>query len=292
MEQNETRTLWISIGAAIFAVILLYGWAQDKRAGLARTFGQTKTVVVAREDIRESEIVDESKLEVVERPADFIEPAAIQNPTEVVGQIALAPIKKGEQILNTKLVFPDKSTGLSFQVSPGKRAIAIPVSETNAVAKLIKPGDRVDIIAGVDDGAGLNKERKIATILQDIPVLATGQSIVDNLPIQIIKGDEDNYEIRNLRVDNDYGTLTVEVAPSEAQRLTHLMSVPMPIYFSLRNPNDRIKIPLRTTDLNHVLNRQKKRKPTNIKPAAKPKPQSKPQKAAPRTRKRGRFEKI
>ena len=98
MEQNETRTLWISIGSAIFAVILLYGWAQDKRASLARTFGQTKTVVVAREDIREFEILDESKLEVVERPSEFIQPSAMQNPTEIVGQIALAPIKKGDTV--------------------------------------------------------------------------------------------------------------------------------------------------------------------------------------------------
>ena len=56
MEQNETRTLWISIASAIFAVVLLYGWAQDKRATMARKFGQTKTVVVASEDIMEMQI--------------------------------------------------------------------------------------------------------------------------------------------------------------------------------------------------------------------------------------------
>lgn len=290
MEQNETRTLWISIGSAIFAVILLYGWAQDKRAGYARTFGQTKTVVVAREDIREFEIVDESKLEVVEKPSDFIQPSAIQNPTEVVGQIALAPIKKGEQILNTKLVFPDKSTGLSMQVSPGKRALAIPISNDKAVAKLIKPGDRVDIIAGVDDGAGINKVRRVKTILQDVPVLATGHSIVDNLPIEIVKGNEDNNEIRNLRVYNDYTTITVEASPSEVQTLIHLLSVPMPIFFTLRNPNDRIKLQLRTSDLNDVLNRVKKRKPARTKtPTRVPKKTAPPRRAQ---KKRGQFEKI
>jgi pilus assembly protein CpaB len=288
MEHNETRTLWISIGSAIFAVVLLYGWAQDKRAGYARTFGQTKTVVIAREDIREFEIVDESKLEVVERPSDFIQPAAIQNPTEIVGQIALAPIKKGEQILNTKLVFPDKSTGLSMQVSPGKRAVAIAVSNEKAVAKLIKPGDRVDIVAGVDDGAGVNKIRKVRTILQDIPVLAVGNSIVDNLPIQIVKGEEDNFEIRNLRVDNDYSTMTLEVSPSEAQHLIYLQSVPLPIFFTLRNPNDRIKIQLKTEELDGVLNRVKIRKPAETVPAPTPQPVQQPV----QRKKRGQFEKL
>ena len=289
MEQNETRTLWISIAAALFAVVLLYGWAQDKRANMARKFGQTKTVVIAREDIREMDILDESKMEVVERPADFIQPAAIQNPTEAVGQIALAPMKKGEQILNTKLVFPDKSTGLSMQVSPGKRAVTVPVNEVQGVAKLIKPGDRVDVVAGVDDGKGVNKIRKMRTILQDVPVLATGQSIVDNLPIKVIQGDSNDYEIRNLRVENNYSTLTIEVSPSEAQQLFYLTSISAPISFSLRNPNDRIKIPLPTADINNILNRRRKRKPAKVSKKAPKLTRPKPK---PKKTKRGRYEKL
>lgn len=292
MEQNETRTLWISIASAIFAVILLYGWAQDKRANFARKFGQTKTVVVARENIREFDILDESKMEVVEKPADFLQPDAIQNPTEVIGQIALAPIKKGEQILNTKLVFPDKSTGLSMQVSPGKRAATVPVNEVQGVAKLIKPGDRVDVVAGVDDGKGVNKVRRLRTILQNITVLATGQSIVDNLPIKVVQGDQEDYEIRNLRVQNDYGTITLEVTPSEAQNLFYLASINSPIYFTLRNPNDRIAAPLPTSDINNVLNRRKKRKvsskslPKSPKGSKKPAVQPKPKK------KKARYERL
>ncbi len=289
MQQNETRTLWISIGAALFAVVLLYGWAQDKRANFAKKFGQTKTVVIAREDIREFEIIDESKLEVVEKPADFIQPSALQNPTEIVGQLALAPIRKGEQLLNTKLVFPDKSTGLSFQISPGKRAVTIPVSEVQGVAKLIKPGDRVDVAAGVDDGQGVNKVRRVRTLLQDVPVLATGQSIVDNLPIQVIRGEEDNFEVRNMRVNNNYSSITLEVSPSEAQHIHYLNSISSPIYLALRNPNDRIKSQYPTSDLDDVLNKPKVRTPakTETKPAAEPQPV--PQKEKP---KRGRFEKL
>ncbi len=291
MQQNETRTLWISIAAAVFAVILLYGWAQDKRATMARKFGQTKTVVIAREDIREMEIIDESKMEVVEKPADFIQPAAIQNPTEIVGQIALAPISKGEQILNTKLVFPDKSTGLSMQVSPGKRAATYPVNEVQGVAKLVKPGDRVDIIVPVDDGKGVDKVRKMKTLIQNVPVLATGQSIVDNLPIQVIQGDKEDYEIRNLRVQNDYESITVEVTPNEAQNIYYLVSQDLPIYTVLRNPNDRITNELPNATVDNVLNRRKaprkpaaKKTPKKIKSQTRPKPR--PQ------RQKGRYEKL
>ena len=31
MNPNETRTLWISIGAAIFAIFLLYSWSQEQK---------------------------------------------------------------------------------------------------------------------------------------------------------------------------------------------------------------------------------------------------------------------
>ncbi len=289
MEQNETRTLWISIASAIFAVVLLYGWAQDKRANMARKFGQTKTVVIAREDIREFDILDESKMEVVERPADFIQPSAVQDPTQVVGQIALAPMRKGEQILDTKLVFPDKSTGLSMQVSPGKRAVTVPVNEVQGVAKLIKPGDRVDIVAGVDDGKGVNKIRKLRTILQDVTVLATGQSIVDNLPIKVVQGDSDDYEIRNMRVENNYATITVEVSPTDAQQLFYLTSISAPVFFTLRNPNDRVKIPLPTSDINNVLNRRRKRTPSQVTPKKKP---VKTLPRAPKPAKRGRYETL
>ncbi len=290
MEQNETRTLWISIASAVFAVVLLYGWAQDKRATMARKFGQTKTVVVAREDILEMEIIDESKLEVVEKPSDFIQPSAIQNPVDIVGQIAMAPIRKGEQILDTKLGLIDKSTGLSMQIAPGKRAVTIPVNEVQGVAKLIKPGDRVDVVAGVDIGQGVDKVRKIRTIQQNLPVLATGQQIVDNLPIEVVQGDSEEYEIRNLRVENNYSTITVEVTPSEAQDLLYLISIAAPISFTLRNPNDRVTNQLPLSDVNRVLNRRpaaKTKKPVKKKITKKPAP-----KPTPKPKKRGRYEAL
>ena len=297
MEQNETRTLWISILSAIFAVVLLYGWAQDKRANYARKFGQTKTVVVAREEIREFDLIDESKLELVEKPSDFVQPGAFQNPTDLVGQIALAPIAKGEQVLETKTVFPDRSTGLSMQISPGKRAATIPVDETQSIARLIKPGDRIDLIAGVDDGDGINKVRKLRTLLQNVPVLATGQSIVDNLPIKVVQGDREDFEIRNLRVQNDYATITLEVSPDEAQNLYYLLSLNAPFYLTLRNPNDRITSPMPISDINNVLNRRKKaRKPTNLNTDKKKKGGKKPAKpnnlAPKNSGKKGRYEKL
>src|SRR4051812_4813619 len=97
--QNQTRTLWISVGAALFAIFLLYSWSQEQKTMMAKKFGSTKRVVVASQDIAEMETVDESKLEYIEQPVDFIQPEAITEPEGAVGQVAAVPIKKGEQIL-------------------------------------------------------------------------------------------------------------------------------------------------------------------------------------------------
>ena len=146
MNQNETRTLWISVGSALFAVFLLYSYTQEKSAELTKKFGAKQRVVIAAQNINEMETIDETMLQVVEKPVDFIEPQAVSDPEQAVGLIALAPINKDEQILQNKIIKPGPVTGLALQVSPSKRDIAIPVNETNGVAKLLNPGDRIDIV--------------------------------------------------------------------------------------------------------------------------------------------------
>jgi pilus assembly protein CpaB len=85
-------------------------------------------------------------------PSDFIQPDAINVPDEIIGNVAAVPIRKGQMIVKNNLLTPGPDTGISLQVAPSKRAVTITVDEARAVAKLIRPGDRVDIIAAVDSG--------------------------------------------------------------------------------------------------------------------------------------------
>jgi len=267
MQSSETRTLWISILAAVFSIVLLYGWAQGKRSDYARRFGQTKTVLVAAEDIYEMSLIEESKLQLVERPSDFVEPDALDNKTAAIGLMPLAPIKKGEQILNTKLVSPGASTGLSMQVSPQKRAITIPVDDIQGVSKLIRPGDRIDLVASSIVGQADTKKLTMNMLMQDVPVLAVGKHIVDNLPVSYKGNEEDGVEIYNLRVENNYSNITIEVKPDDAMKIYHIISGGNRLYTLLRNPNDRFKTTFRSVDQNAVL--QRSRKAASTRPTAK-----------------------
>jgi pilus assembly protein CpaB len=239
VNQNETRTLWISVGSALFAVFLIYSYTQEKSAELTKKFGAMHNVVVAAVDINEMETIDETMLQTVQRPGAYLEPQYISDPEQAVGMVALAPIKKDEQVLSSKVIKPGPMTGLSLQVSPSKRAIAIPVSEINGVSKLLTPGDRIDIIAAIDVGKGMAQHREVKTLMQDVSVLATGARISNQLPLLYEKGAD---VPRNLAGDMSFNTITIEASPEESQDLIFLLSTsPGSIFLTLRHPSDHGK---------------------------------------------------
>ena len=253
MNQNETRTLWISVGSALFAVFLLYSYTQEKSAQLTKKFGAKERVVVAAKDIQEMETIDETMLQIVERPVDFIQPTAVKEPERAVGLVALAPIKKDEQVLESKILEPGPVTGLSLQVSPTKRAVTIPVDEVRGVAKLLKPGDRIDLIAAIDVGKGANQHREARTLMQDVPILATGLRVTNELPRLYEKIGKDEY-IKNIRSDTSFSTITVEASPKEAQDLIYMLSTaPGSLFLTLRHPSDHAKHTIVSSTVESVL---------------------------------------
>lgn len=286
MNQNEARTFWISVGAALFAVFLLYSYTQEKSAELTKKFGAKQRVVIAAKDINEMETIDETMLQIVERPVDFIEPQAISDPESAVGQVALAPIKKDEQLLQSKIMKPGPVTGLSLQVAPSKRAVSIPIDETRGVSKLLNPGDRIDIVAALDVGKGVNQRREVKTLMQDVVILATGLRVVNELPVLYEKMGRDDF-LKNLRGDTSFNTITIEASPEEAQDLIYILSTsPGSLFLTLRHPSDHTKKRMQEATIESllgqvtkaVLNQQQRV------PAAAPPPRPQP-KAAPKKKK-------
>tara|TARA_B100001248_G_scaffold262582_2_gene259655 strand:+ start:7043 stop:7855 length:813 start_codon:yes stop_codon:yes gene_type:complete len=253
MNNNSSRTLWISIGAAVFAMFLLYSYSQEKKAEYDKRLGTLKQVVIAKKDILEMSTIDDTMIETVSRPIDFIEPGAIENPEEVIGLVAAAPIKEKEQILSTKVLRPSANTGLSLQVAPNKRAVTISVDEVRGVAKLVRPGDRIDILASIETGSGPSKQVSVKTLFQDITVLAAGVNITNNIPRKVEIGANNTMNIRNLNGDTSFSTITLELSPEDAQKLILLQSTnPGSVFITLRNPNDRVKKNMPSMNVNRL----------------------------------------
>lgn len=253
MGSNETRNLWLSIAAGVFATFLLYSYSQEKKAEYDKRFGSTKRVVVAKDDIAEMQTIYDTMVETKELPADFIQPDAITVPDEIIGNVAAVPIRKGQMVLKNNLLTPGPDTGIALQVAPSKRAVTIPVDEVRAVAKLIRPGDRVDIYAAIDSGKGVNQKREVFTMMSDAVVLATGVSVVNNIP-RMFELDSSGKNLNQIALTGDtkYTTITIEATPKEAQDLFYILSTsPGNLFFALRNPSDRTlppRMPSSTSD--------------------------------------------
>ena len=264
MNKNETLTLWISIGAAIVAVMLLYSYTQEKSAQISKKFGAMTSVVTATSDIGEMETVNDSMVQLKEYPSSFVQPEALLTMEEAIGLVALAPISEGEQVLRTKITRPGPTTGLSLQVSPTKRAMTIPIDDMRGVAKLLKPGDRVDVIAALDVRDGANQKKEVKTVMQDVVILATGIKVVNELPRVFEEISGENF-IRNIRAATDFSSITIEADPKDVQDLVYILSTsPGSLFLSLRHPSDHsIERHLPISSLNSLRGKGVGRKPSS-----------------------------
>lgn len=260
----------LSLVMAVLAVFFVQSYVQSLEEEQKRKFGSEVIVVVAKQNIKEMDTIVETMLEVKSIPDRFKDPNAVpyekaevdektkktygRGLKEWAGYIALVSIKAGEQITYTKITEPNIRSGLSPQITPGRRAIAISVSDRTAVAKLVKPGDRVDLIGVVDLGGG--KANKVAKVLlQDVVVLATGKNINNNAA-RLIEMDTvtNKPKIQNLAEDTSFSSVTLEVDPIQAEMMVLVVANgDTALSLALRNNDDTDRTPIPSMNYNDVL---------------------------------------
>ena len=144
----------------------------------------------------------------------------------VEGAIVRDPILTGEPITPRKIVRGGDGGYLSVVLSPGKRAMSVPVTSETAVGGFILPGDRVDVLQtrdapGRDGDGGMGKVTIAETILQNVRVLALDQSTAAEKDAKSIVA----------------ATATIEVSPSDAEALTKAKATG-PVTLALRAYTD------------------------------------------------------
>lgn len=144
-------------------------------------------------------------------PAEGVNPAYVryaQSPTapaEMAGMVLRAPLLAGSPVLPDQV--GDTASGfLSAALTPGMRAVAIPVSAERTAGGFILPNNRVDVLLavaceGAEDGC-INNIR-VRTILQDVRVLAIDQAGAEKADEAAVVGK----------------TATLELAPRDAETL-------------------------------------------------------------------------
>ena len=260
---NKALTLSLIFAAMAFYFINTY--VSGVEEAYQKKFGTEVIVIKAKRDIREQETIVEDVFEEAVIPKRYLEPSAISFSDKVskdekskslstlIGTVAIVAIKKGEQISYNKITEPSIRTGLSPQIAPGRRAVTVPVNDVSGVAKLVKPGDRIDLIVIIDTGQG--KENRVAkTLLQDVVILAVGRNVTNNLA-RVVEGDANKKKTaRSLTEDFTFNTVTIEVEPQQAQMIALVTAAgDTPMAISLRNNDDTERQNIPPMMLNDVL---------------------------------------
>lgn len=248
----NSRAFTTSLMLAAIAVFMIYSYIESRETELQSDYGNQTPVVVAKEDIKELEIIDDRKVQLVNVPSKFQMPGHFKRVEDLYNTIAAVPIKKGEQITVPRVTYPGSQSGLSRQISIGKRAFALQVTENQAVSRLLKPGDRVDILAVVDYASGKKERMKAKTVLQDVLILSTGLFVTNSVPIINLKGESDSRQMK-LNTYTNFNTVTLELTPFEVQKMVFLVSAGNGIYLSLRNNDDKSIERISATRLYDVL---------------------------------------
>jgi pilus assembly protein CpaB len=124
----------------------------------------------------------------------------------VYGAALRDPVAVGDPIRRSGIVKPGDRDFLQVVLSPGARAIAIPVATGGASTGLLSPGDRVDVILTQNfrgENAPLTRRSVSETVVEDLRVLAI-----------------DSPDAKNVPAGSTFGrTVTLEVTPGQAEKI-------------------------------------------------------------------------
>ncbi len=167
----------------------------------------TETVVVAKRDLAQGTTLNADQVALRDMPVTYIHQRAVRKADwgRIAGGILSDPVNAGEPLLPSQLR-QSANARLAELVEVGDRAITVPVSGSAAIAGLLNPGDRVDLMLTHRQ----SDHEQTIPLLSDVPLLATGQR---TSPL--------NQDERARR----YTNITLAVSPMQAARITHALAM-------------------------------------------------------------------
>ena len=203
--------LVVAIGSALM-VRSMFAGAGAPQAEAAPAVKEGPRVLVAQRALPLGTIITADALQFQEWPEELVQNAYfIDGETDLnalLGTVVRYPITAGEPVTQGVLVSPGDRGFLAAALSPGMRAVTVPVSAKTAVAGFVFPGDRVDLMltqtVSNEDGQTL---KATETIIRNLRVLAT-----DKNTEQLTK--EGKTVVRTFR------NITFEVTPRIAEKLS------------------------------------------------------------------------
>jgi pilus assembly protein CpaB len=188
MSMRQIIVLAVALIAALGALVLVRTTSANSARPIMAQAQQNNgpMVLVAAQDMEPGTTAQAGSLSWVAWPNDAVNPGFIQQTAqpqameEFAGAVAREKISQGEPILAGRLVKPGDQGFFAAILTPGFRAIAVPITRETAVAGFIMPNDRVDILLSrkVEGGPrGGEGEIRSDIVLENVRVLSVGETI-------------------------------------------------------------------------------------------------------------------
>ena len=232
--------------AGLLVFVAVNSGSDSGSAGRNVTGGAETSVVTAKDNIAARTQITADMLELTKVPANSVLPGALTGADLVVGRVARIPVYKGEQLLQEKLAAEKTDLGLSYIVPNGQRAMAVKVDKVVGAGGLIRPGDRVDVVAVVDvhyRDITTDKDytdTRAFTIAQNIEVLAVEQKLENQIarPATASKaGTNEGTPVEQPNAQPESTVVTLALAPDVTQKVL-LSEAKGTIRLAVRAPGD------------------------------------------------------
>ncbi len=167
---DRNKLLLIFGGAWVSAALLT--WFLYASTTAPKT-DKTVAVFAAVRDMPAGTRLKKADLRAVNLAEKDLPKGAIQQEALAIERVLLFPVGQNEALTTAKVSSERGAEGLPATIDPGKRAIAVQVSDNSGVAGLIQPRAHVDVLF---TRSGSMAEAVTSTILEDIVVLSIGRN--------------------------------------------------------------------------------------------------------------------
>ncbi len=206
-----------------------------------KTSENTVSVIVAAANIPFRRSIGESDLTTRNLPVDSVPAGAAMTMDQVVGKMSSVDLFANEPILTQQLVTPDVVTQqVALSVPAGKIVIAVPTDSKLIANRLIRPGDRIDLMATfeveVTRGSSKSPMPETISMLQDLEIHAIilPGTTVEEGPQSLTQ--EEGGVFRT--ADEQGQSVLLAVDPQDALSIRHVQDVGGALDLALRPKGD------------------------------------------------------
>jgi pilus assembly protein CpaB len=192
MSVRQLIVLGVALLAAIGALVFVQGVARSRPQVEAAPKSQTEgpRVLVAARELMAGARLSAGDLEWRPWAADAVAEGFVTDAEAgdaeakfvEEGRIVRQTMVAGEPVVEERMIKPGTQGFMAAMISPGYRAVAVPISEETAASGFILPNDRVDVITTrkmtlteIGSTAGSEITRS-GVVLQNVRVLAVDQT--------------------------------------------------------------------------------------------------------------------